>query len=333
MNQAEPEDAVAVEAALASFSAVLLKLGDLPDAVDTAVFQERALAEVGRLIAFDSAIWGAGVATATGPVVHTMHLHHQPPEMMASWEAIKHLDPIAAAMLQQPGTTVLADAESQLLGPTADKRIQAHCRRFDIAQVACTAFVDPVSRLLNAVSLYRSDPTHAFSRTEQVLKQNLMPHLARTWGASRLAMVSRQAALAPPFGRALALCDEHRFLHAASPSFLALLGIEWPQWQGPQVPEALPGNTARQPFSGERIACSAARFNDLWLLGARVRKPVDSLSAREREVAMRYANGASYREVARTLHISPDTVRNHVKHVYEKLGIGSKLELARLLRD
>jgi DNA-binding CsgD family transcriptional regulator len=51
--------------------------------------------------------------------------------------------------------------------------------------------------------------------------------------------------------------------------------------------------------------------------------PAD-LTPREREVLLLVARGQTNREVARTLWISPHTVRSHLEHVFEKLGVTSR---------
>ena len=56
-----------------------------------------------------------------------------------------------------------------------------------------------------------------------------------------------------------------------------------------------------------------------------------SLSNREQEVAGAYAAGQSYKEIARALGLSPTTVRSHLRTVYGKLGVTSKIALARVL--
>jgi DNA-binding NarL/FixJ family response regulator len=51
-----------------------------------------------------------------------------------------------------------------------------------------------------------------------------------------------------------------------------------------------------------------------------------TLTAREREVVEAFARGATYREVASTLGMSPNTVRHHVRNIYDKLHVCSKTE-------
>lgn len=51
------------------------------------------------------------------------------------------------------------------------------------------------------------------------------------------------------------------------------------------------------------------------------------LSSREREVACLLACGRAPKEIAAQLGLSPNTVRNHVKSVFTKLGVHSRVEL------
>jgi DNA-binding NarL/FixJ family response regulator len=53
------------------------------------------------------------------------------------------------------------------------------------------------------------------------------------------------------------------------------------------------------------------------------------LTAREREVSQLLIDGQTYRQVAHDLNIAPDTVRQHIKNIYKKLQINSRVELVR----
>jgi non-specific serine/threonine protein kinase len=54
--------------------------------------------------------------------------------------------------------------------------------------------------------------------------------------------------------------------------------------------------------------------------------PVDQLTAREREVLDLVARGLANEDIARRLHIGAKTVRNHVTHVFAKLGVARRAE-------
>jgi DNA-binding NarL/FixJ family response regulator len=50
------------------------------------------------------------------------------------------------------------------------------------------------------------------------------------------------------------------------------------------------------------------------------------LSDREKEILRRLSEGLMYKEVAHQLFISIDTVRTHVRKIYEKLEVHSRTE-------
>jgi DNA-binding CsgD family transcriptional regulator len=51
-----------------------------------------------------------------------------------------------------------------------------------------------------------------------------------------------------------------------------------------------------------------------------------ALTPREREILELFEHGASYQDAARMLQISVNTVRDHVRNIYEKLQVTSKVE-------
>ena len=51
-----------------------------------------------------------------------------------------------------------------------------------------------------------------------------------------------------------------------------------------------------------------------------------SLSAREKEVLSRLAEGGSNNQIAQVLEISAATVKNHLSTIYSKLGVKSRSE-------
>ena len=61
---------------------------------------------------------------------------------------------------------------------------------------------------------------------------------------------------------------------------------------------------------------------------ARADQGADSLTTSERAVSELVAQGLTNREVGRRLHISPHTVNTHLRHVFVKLGVATRTELA-----
>jgi len=61
--------------------------------------------------------------------------------------------------------------------------------------------------------------------------------------------------------------------------------------------------------------------------------PPDGLTSRERQVAGLIARGRSNKEIARELCIEVSTVKNHVHHMLEKLGVRGREEAAARVRS
>jgi DNA-binding NarL/FixJ family response regulator len=61
-------------------------------------------------------------------------------------------------------------------------------------------------------------------------------------------------------------------------------------------------------------------------LHAKNGKSLPVLSNRENEILQFLAAGLLYKEIAAHLFISPETVRKHVYHIYEKLQVGNRVE-------
>jgi DNA-binding NarL/FixJ family response regulator len=60
--------------------------------------------------------------------------------------------------------------------------------------------------------------------------------------------------------------------------------------------------------------------------GPRPESGRDSLTEREREVMSSISRGRSNRDIAEQLVISEKTVKNHIRAIYDKLGVGSRAE-------
>ena len=77
----------------------------------------------------------------------------------------------------------------------------------------------------------------------------------------------------------------------------------------------------------------AALARRLGLRVPRAARRTAELTPREGEVHELLAQGLTNEQIAKLLYISLSTTKVHVKHIYEKLGVRSRLEAARALRD
>ncbi|HJB11705.1 MAG TPA: response regulator transcription factor [Candidatus Brachybacterium merdavium] len=65
----------------------------------------------------------------------------------------------------------------------------------------------------------------------------------------------------------------------------------------------------------------------------RMTSPHSALSPRESEILEALATGATNREVAKRLFISESTVKTHLVHLYDKLGVDSRTAAIRVARE
>jgi DNA-binding CsgD family transcriptional regulator len=87
---------------------------------------------------------------------------------------------------------------------------------------------------------------------------------------------------------------------------------------------------------GAKTFAERARL-ELEATGERARTArVDSasdLTVRELQIARLAANGLTSREIASQLFISPHTVEYHLRRVFQKLGVRSRIHLVRAISD
>lgn len=81
-----------------------------------------------------------------------------------------------------------------------------------------------------------------------------------------------------------------------------------------------------------RTAAAVARLSSPETPSDASRSLLEQLTPRERAVALQVAGGASNKEVARQLDITPRTVKAHMGAIFEKLGVRDRLQLVLLLR-
>jgi DNA-binding NarL/FixJ family response regulator len=82
------------------------------------------------------------------------------------------------------------------------------------------------------------------------------------------------------------------------------------------------GGAPMSPEVARKVVATFSRFAP--------KEPTQALSPRESEVLKLLAEGHSYKTAAKALSLSMDTVRFHVRHIYEKLHVHSKSEAVAL---
>lgn len=312
---------------LDTLSRLLLDVHRAGDEQGVAQVQPWILERLKQDLPFDSALWCRLAMTPGGPVLHAMHLHGQPAQMMVDYESVKGHDTLAVQAIAQLGVPVRAEAAE------APPPIRPYLRRWGLLQGLCTMQIDATSALAYSVSLYRRDAKRRYSERDVALMQAVFPHLRAADDRCKLHHLRQVAEdRATSLGKgSLAACDAKGMLHHASASFTEALIRQWPGWRGPWLPaQVLPLVAAAggEIAVGEDQVLRCAPLADLRLLHLRSRSALDRLPPRLREVARLAAEGSTHRQIGERLGIAPATVRNHLSHIYTRLRLRSKAALA-----
>ena len=90
-------------------------------------------------------------------------------------------------------------------------------------------------------------------------------------------------------------------------------------------------------YRGGATALADVARTELAATGARPRRAIltglDSLTPSELRVAELAGNGLTTRQIAEALFVTPKTIEFHIRHIYRKLDVGSRAELAAVMDD
>jgi DNA-binding NarL/FixJ family response regulator len=85
------------------------------------------------------------------------------------------------------------------------------------------------------------------------------------------------------------------------------------------------GGSPMSPYIARRVTASFQQEKG--------KKISELLSNREYEVLQHLAQGFVYKEIGEKLFISHETVKQHIKHIYQKLHVQNKIQALNKLRD
>jgi DNA-binding NarL/FixJ family response regulator len=88
--------------------------------------------------------------------------------------------------------------------------------------------------------------------------------------------------------------------------------------------QLLDGGSPMSPGIARRVVCSFAPQPD--------GEPEAQLTAREQEVLDLLATGRRVKDIAAHLFVSHNTVRTHIRHIYEKLQVQGRMEAVNKVR-
>lgn len=308
---------------LQSFSAALLALTDVARSAPPERLVGDALLALRPLVPFRSAWWGECSDRDAHRTPHNwLHGRIQLSASFAQeWNRLADSDAFAIGSMRSLGRVQRFSGHDD-----PNPEVSLFSRRHALDHGMAITVELSGSGLMFFVALYRSDASGAFDDGESALFAEFFTHLVHHW---RMRVRELLLGAHPRASDAFALADVHGNLLYIGARLGSLLQEQHPAWTGSTLPPELASMAARAPAA---MALGTHRLTlqpcgELVTLSLERGAGAARLPPRERSVAMLYAQGHSYKEIARLLGLSPATVRTYLRSVYIQLGVRNKIEL------
>jgi DNA-binding CsgD family transcriptional regulator len=314
---------------LQAFNRCLLHLGRLARERGATEFIADGLQAFRQLVPFASAWWGEmSTSDASAPPQSWMHGRIDLADSFAAeWQMSAGSDKFSHDTLSRPGEVI---RDSGYTDPHAD--VDAFARRHDLYHPMCITFELPESGLMFFVCLYRGSYAPAFDDYEAELFAAFCEHLLQLWRFQVQDMI-RVVTGNGASDFAVARLDGGLLYVGAG--LCAVIQRELPGWNGSTLPAEVIAQLPKAPCVMRlgRSTLTLSPNAEHVILSLETQPRGALLAPRERTVAMLFAAGHSYKEIAKILALSPATVRTYLRNCYVQLGVKSKIELGLVLRS
>jgi DNA-binding NarL/FixJ family response regulator len=312
---------------LEAFSAQLLALDRLGMAPSPSRLMSEGLAGLRSLVPFDACWWGecSGGIDGLAPRNWLSGCIGLSAEFAREWNRIGASDCFARESMDRLDTVVWRSGCVDSV-----PAVEAFARRHDLCHVIAITRALPGSGLLQFISLYRHSASRPFEPVHHLLLEQFSAHLMQRWSARVAALVG---ASGPSTGDLHALVDRSGEFVYLGARFARLLHERFPLWEGPQLPPDLWETLHRVPgvckLGKRRLVTQVC--GELQLISLAPCRHATLLPPRQMCVALLYADGHSYKEIARETGLTPASVRTYLQEIYLRLGVSDKVALSRAL--
>lgn len=302
--------------------------------IELAEYRDWALSQLQKLIDFDGAIWSNGHQQTARFHNHT--LVNVPESLTQSLLDNLSINPLADKLFENLGSPI--DIRD-LMTDEEFYRSEIYLKCFKphgIERVLSSIHLDERTGLFTLLTLYRFERNKSFSEQDKQQQKQALYHLLTAAKHALFLQLEqsddRQTKTHKNSHKAI--CDSQGYFHQVQTSFIDLLERFYPSSDGTnsrllKLPFTL--DLALKAYEVDGLQVELKSFNDLIIVEIWPQGPLDSLSMREKEIVQILAKGLTFKEAARELELSPSTVSNHLYRIYQKLNIGSKGELFKLL--
>ncbi len=298
--------------------------------IELAEYRDWALSQLQSLISFDGAIWSNG---------------HQQTVRFHNHTLVNVSESLTQSLLEHLSINPLAQKLFENLGVPIDMRdlmtdedfyqseIYIKCfKPHGIERVLSSMHLDERTGLFTLLTLYRFERNNPFTGQDKQNQKQALYHLLTAANHALFLQLEHCDDIQEKAHKNAhkAICDSQGYFHQVQTSFVDLLTQYYPEESGLfNLPFTL--DLEQKSYEVNGLQVELKPFNDLVTVEIWPQGPLDSLSAREQEIVQLLAKGLTFKEAAKVLGLSPSTVSNHLYRVYQKLNIGSKSELFKLL--
>lgn len=322
---------------LESYNQSLLRLFSHTNETDPDTWLRNAVEELRQLVPFDSAWWGQ-VRPASDEQMAKNCMHGSiglRPDFSTDWNQLSEHDDFAQRSMQHLGKAIFSNNEKYsddypILD--ANPAVNAFCHKHGICHCLAITLNFPNSGLQFFISIYRRAGRKRFYAADGFLLEQFSPHLLNGW----IQILQRMYASQPSTNWHEQALTNHagKFVYIGS-QLSQVLDARFQDWQGSSLPnqllQTLPEPNSRSTLGthSDMLAQPCGSLTRISLL----HRNEDSLSPRELKAAWCYAEGQSYKEAARTLGVTPATVRTYLQAAYRHLKVKNKVELLSALEQ
>jgi DNA-binding CsgD family transcriptional regulator len=302
--------------------------------IELAEYRDWALSQLQHLIGFDGAIWSNGHQQTIRFHNHT--LVNVPESLTQSLLDNLSINPLTEKFLENLGSPI---DMRDLISDEEFYRSEIYLTCFQphgIERILSSIHLDERTGLFTVLTLYRFEREKPFSEQDKYMQKQALYHLLSAAKHALFLQLERSSdnELKVHMNSHKAICDKQGYFHQVQSSFIDLLERYYVNQNTYtdgflKLPFTL--DFSKQTYELGGLQIELKPFNDLVIVDIWPQGPLDSLSIREGEIVQTLAKGLTFKEAARELNLSPSTVSNHLYRIYQKLNIGSKSELFKLL--
>lgn len=311
---------------------IIIEIYQLANEVPISQFRQKVFETINQIIPFDSAFWINSVPENTFLSEDTIFLYQQPQSMLESYLDFREQDPTYFQSTNNPSVTVNFQDYVPIKKRVHTPIIHGCLKPFNIEHLIATAIPEKNSDFIHGISLFRADPLHSFSRKEMYIKQIITPHLFEAYKIAILFAFKSKCTDIQSASRLMAVINKHGHILHATLAFNRRVPFFSMTLENPPLFLNKLTDLGEFEQNGLRFLVSSLT-EGLYFINV-IEPGIEALlTEAEQRVADLLAQGKTYKEIARLLYISPNTVSNHTHQIYSKLNIRNKTELTWLFKN